>query len=59
MLSFRIDLYFHDYRFVIEVDGFNHYDRDIEKEIKRQKSIEKKLHCNFIWNDPNGNNFNI
>ena len=59
MLSYRIDLYFLDYRFAIEVDGFNHYVRDIEKESKRQKYIEKKLNCNFIWNDPNENNFNV
>ena len=59
MLSYRIDLYFLDYRLAIEVDGFNHYVRDIEKESKRQKYIEKKLNCNFIWNDPYENNFNV
>ena len=33
---YRIDLYFHDYRLAIEIDEFDHCDRDIEYEKERE-----------------------
>ena len=51
-LSYRTDLYFHDYEFAIEIDENGHSDRNIDKEIKRQKTLEQDLGCNFIRIDP-------
>lgn len=59
VLSYRTDLYFHDYSLTIELDGFNHFDRDIDNGIKRKKSIEEKLNCKFISIDSDENSCNI
>ena len=58
VLSYRVDLYFHKYKLVIEVDEFGCSGRDIEYEIKRQKAIEKELGCKFIRINPDEENFN-
>ena len=39
-LSYRIDLYFHDYKLAVEMDENGHINRNIEYRIKRQKAIE-------------------
>ena len=36
ILSYRIDLYFHDYRLAIVANEFNHSDTNINNEIRRQ-----------------------
>ena len=59
VLGYRIDLYFHNYMLAIEVDEFNHCDRNIDYEIKRQKAIEKEFDCKFDRINPDENNFNI
>ena len=41
VLGYRIDLYFHDYKLVKEVDEKGHKDRNVDNEIKRHKAIEK------------------
>ena len=41
VLDYRIDLYFHDNKFAIEVDEKGHKDIDIDHEIQRQKELEK------------------
>ena len=51
-LSYRIDLYFHDYKFTVEIDENGHSDRNIDYEIKRQNAIEQELGCVFIRTDP-------
>ena len=48
VLSDRIDLYFHDYKLAIEIDENGHSDRNIDYEIKRQKSIEQELGCSLL-----------
>ena len=58
-LSYRTDLYFHDYEFAIEIDENGHSDRNIDKEIKRQKTLEQDLGCNFIRIDPGKEDFYI
>ena len=58
-LSYRTDLYFHDYVFAIEIDENGHSDRNIDKEIKRQKTLEQDLGCNFIRIDPGKEDFYI
>ena len=47
-ILFRIDIYFSEYSLVVEIDEKGHNDRDFIFEIKRQKALEKKLHCKFI-----------
>ena len=58
VLGYRIDLYFCDYKSAIEVDERGHKDSSIDYEIKRKKTIEKELDCEFIRTDPNEENFN-
>ena len=41
-----------------EVDERGHEDSSIDYEIKREKTIEKELDCEFIRTDPNEENFN-
>ena len=39
VLSYTIDLYFHDYKLTIEIYENGHSDRNIDYEIKKQKAI--------------------
>jgi very-short-patch-repair endonuclease len=57
--GYKIDLYFSDYKIAIECDEFNHTDRNIENEIKRETFLRKKLNCIFIRFNPDENNFDI
>ena len=36
VLGYRINLYFHEYKLVIEVDELGHNDRNIDLEIQRE-----------------------
>ena len=54
-----IRLYFHGYKLVIEADEKGHKDRNIDHEIKRQKTVEKELGCEFIRSNPDEKDFNI
>ena len=47
VFSFKV-LKFHDYKLAIEIDENRHGDRNIDYEIKRQKTIKKELGCKFI-----------
>ena len=57
--KYRIDLYFTEYNLAIEVDEFNHKDRDINYEIERQEYLINELKCKFIRFNPDEKNFNI
>ena len=59
VLSYRIDLYFHDYKLAIEIDQNEHSNRSIDSEIKRQKAIEQQLGCKFIRIDPEKEDFDL
>ena len=59
ILSYRIDLYFHDYKLAIEIGENRYSDRNIDYEIKRQKAIEQELSCKFIRIDPRKDDFDI
>ena len=59
VLNYRIDLYFHEYKLVIEVDGLGHNDRNIDYETQRQGALERELDCVFIRIDPDAPDFNI
>ena len=54
VLSYRIGLYFYDYKLTVDIDENRQSDRTIDYEIKRQKAIEQELCCKFIrigkWN---------
>ena len=52
VLSYRIDLYFHEYKLAIEVDELGHTNRNINNEVERQKALEKELNCIFIGINP-------
>ena len=41
VLSYGIDLYFHDYQLPIEIDENGHGDKNIDYKIKREKAIEQ------------------
>ena len=58
-LSYRIDLYFHDYNLTIEIDENGHSDRSINYKIKRQKVIEQELGCKFTTIDPDKKDFDF
>ena len=60
VLGYRIDPYFHKHKLAIEVDELGHADRNLSNEIdKKQKALEKELHCGFIRINPDEKNFNI
>ena len=52
VLGYKIDLYFHDHKLVVEIDEKGHKDRNINDEIQRQKALEKELCCEFIRINP-------
>ena len=57
VLDYKIGLYFHDYKLAIEVDEFDHCDRNGDKE--RKEVIEKELDCKFIRINPDEENFDV
>ena len=57
VLGYRINLYFHDHKHAIEIGKNDHSHRNINHEIKRQKSIKQELGCEFISIDFNKENY--
>ena len=47
VLGYRIDLYFHDYNITIEVDEFDHCDRDSDDEEEREEELKEEFGCKF------------
>ena len=58
-MGYKVDRYFHDYKLAIEVDEYDHCNRNIDYEIKIQKPIEKELSCKSIRTSPDEQNHNI
>jgi hypothetical protein len=56
--KYRVDLYFIDYKLVIECDEFNHQDRDIIEEKNREEYIYS-LGNTIIRYNPNEKNFDL
>ena len=56
ILGYEIDIY---YELAVEIDKYNHEDRDIGYEIERQQALEKELGCKFIRINPDKENFNV
>ena len=59
VLTYRVDLYFHDYKLAIEVDEKGHKDRNEDYEKQIQKEIETELSCRFVRINHDEENFNI
>ena len=59
VIGYRIDLYFHEYKFVVEVDKLGHNNRNIDYEIQRPKALERELNCAFIRINPDEKDSNI
>ena len=57
--SYRVDLYFHDYKLAIEIDEKGHKGRNKDYEKQRQKEIEIELSWKFIRIKPDEESFNI
>ena len=58
-LSYRVDLYFHDYKLAIAFHENGHSNRSINHEIKRQKGTEQELGSKFIRIDSDKEDFDI
>jgi len=56
--TYKVDLYFEDYKLVIECDEFNHKDRNINYELARQEYIISKGKT-IIRFDPNNKDFDL
>ena len=59
VLGYEIDIYSHDYKLAVEIDGKAHQDWDLSCEIERQKALKKEYSCKFIRINPDKENFNI
>ena len=57
VLTYRVDLYFHDYKLAIEVDEKGHIGRNEDYEKQRQKEIKAELSCKFVRINPDEENF--
>jgi very-short-patch-repair endonuclease len=57
--GYKIDLYFNEYNIAIECDEFDHTNRNINNEKKRESLLIKKLNCIFIRFNPDEINFDI
>ena len=56
--KYRVDLYFIEYKIVIECDEYGHRDRDILEEKEREKYIES-LGNKIVRYNPNEKNFDL
>ena len=59
VLGYEIDIYFHHYKLAVEIDEKDHLDRDISREIERQKALEKEISCKLNRINPDKENFNV
>ncbi|AQN67863.1 BRO-N domain containing protein [Saudi moumouvirus] len=57
--KYIVDYYLPEYKIAIEIDEFDHKDRNPGYEKKRQTAITKKLGCKFVRCNPDDKNFNI
>ena len=59
ILSYRIDLYFHDSKLAIEIDENRHRDGNIDYKMKGQKVSEQELGFKLIRTDLDKEDFDI
>ena len=58
VLSYRIDLHFHDYKLAIEIDEKEHSNKILTAKSK-EKAIEQELDCKFIRIDSEKEDFDL
>ena len=58
-LGYRIDLYFHKHKLVIEIDELGHADRNLSNGTGRQETLENERDCVYIRVNLDGKNFTI
>lgn len=58
-ILYRIDCYLTDYNIAIEIDEFNHKDRNQNYEITRENNIKNILSCRFLRINPDEKDFCI
>ena len=59
VLGYKIDAYFVKYKLAVEIDEYNHEQRDNKKELSRENAVKQKLGCKFLRINPDHENFNI
>jgi very-short-patch-repair endonuclease len=59
VLRYRLDMYIIDKNIAIECDEYDHKDRDIDYEEKREKDIISELNCTFIRFNPHAKDFKL
>ena len=59
LLGYRIDWYFHGNIFAVETDENVHSNRNINYDIKLQKTIDQELGCVFTGTNPDKDDFHI
>ncbi|AYV75623.1 MAG: hypothetical protein Terrestrivirus2_131 [Terrestrivirus sp.] len=57
--NYKIDLYILAYKLAIEIDEYNHNDRNKNDEQIRENYLRNKLECEFIRVNPHDKNFSI
>lgn len=57
--KYRIDYYLPDHKLAIEIDEHGHKNRNLDYELKREKSLRELLGCEFIRCNPNAPDFLI
>jgi len=57
--TYMIDYYLSDYNLAIEIDEYDHKDRDPEYEKHREKYLSKNMKCKFIRCNPDASDFSI
>ena len=56
----RIDIYFYKQKLAVEVDENDHNDRDIDKELERERYIKRRLRCEFFrYNPDNKDDYSV
>ncbi|RYX79102.1 hypothetical protein EON71_00850 [bacterium] len=57
--NYIIDFYLPEYKIAIEIDEFNHRDRDPQYEIAREDTLKHILKCRFLRFNPDDPNFTL
>ncbi len=56
---FYIDYYLPEFNIAVEIDEFDHSNRDPKYEKKREKAIKNKLGCTFVRCNPDDPEFSV
>ena len=59
VIDYYNDLYFTEYKFVVEIDEKGHLDRKEEEEQERENKIEETSGCEFVRTNPGKESFHV